>query len=258
MHWLAATMLAPRTAAICALALAASAALAGPFECAPLQPSAARAPAYGPAANPGHCEGFFEKTVSQPFIELLSLTRANSPELPSGPLSLKAGAGKPLRIVVQPLRSRPTYRADLQLDPGAVRRWDPSAMLAATGLRAPDLGFLATADAATPSASSGEPAAFVPVEVLPAAATSATALAVLRVSVPVASVSWRSYRIGGAGEPAPPWTALPGSRLLQWQRIALPIALPPDGRTLRVDIEAVDAQDGRALPQLHFLVLGSQ
>jgi hypothetical protein len=44
--------------------------------------------------------------------------------------------------------------------------------------------------------------------------------------------------------------------LFAWQRITLPIDLPPDGRELRVDVQAVAANDGRALPMLRLAIVG--
>jgi len=246
------------TIALCALANAASHAQG--FDCAPLIPSSNRTPPYGPSGGPGQCEGFFEKTVSQPFVELLSLTRGEGPratDMPGGALELQAASPRPLRLIVQPLRSRPYYRVDLQLAAGASRRWDPAGMLAATGLRLGDLGFLANADpAGATGAASGEPAAFAPVAVRTADRSATTAQAILRVSVPVASLAWRSYPVGAATASPAQWNTLADSRLLQWQRLALPIALPATEHPLRIDVEAIDAKDGRALPQLHFLVVG--
>lgn len=239
---------------LCSAALATPTQAAGAFECAPLQPSATRSPAYRSVAGQARCEGFFDKTVSQPFIELLSLTRGPLP--PAGAasapaLQLRAALKSAARLVVQPQRSLPYYRVDAALPAGQVLAWDPAPMLAATGLRLADLGFLALLPAGDATLAAVAPIAFTaePLD-------DARALAVLRVSVAVSSLAWRSYRLGKDASPASAWTAVPDSQLFAWQRVAVPIALPPDGKRLFVDVQAIGADDGRALPLLRFAIEG--
>ena len=237
---------------------AASAAAQG-FECARLAPSTSRAPAYAAVAGQARCEGFFERKVSQPFIEIVSLTRGAPPAVL--PLQLRVDAKSAARLVVQPQRSGPFYRVDAALPAGQALAWDAAPMLAATGLRLADLGFLGVVRAAGTNA----PVTLLAPVLLSAPApestptptpTRAIATAVVRVSVAVSSVAWRSYRLGVDAGPASAWATLPDSQLFAWQRIGVPIELPADGRGLHVDVQAVGADDGQALPLLRFAIEG--
>jgi hypothetical protein len=220
--------------------------------CMGLQPAQGRQPAYAPAFDPPRCEGFFERNVSQPFLELVSLTRAPPGTLSAdaqGRLVLRGLAGLDLRLTIQPLRSTPLYRVDALLARGATLSWNARPMLEATQLRLRDLGLLASA-----GASGGLPA-LAPVGTDPAAADSeAVAYAVLRPSVAVSALAWRAYRLG---QPPGAWQDVAGPPLFAWERIALPIPRPADGRGQRIDVRAVDAQ-GQPLPLLQFLLLGPQ
>jgi hypothetical protein len=227
------------------------------FECARLQPAVGREPAYGLVDGAARCEGFYARNVSQPFIELVSLTRGPAVAGDAGAaslLELRADARMPLRLLVQPLRSGPFYRVDAPLAPGQSLRWDASPMLAATGLRAADLGFLALAlpRPANPSAVT----AVAPLALSLQAREARQALAVVRVSVPVSSIAWRAYRAGGEAGPPAAWADLPNAQRYAWQRSAITIDLPADGKGLRVDVQAVAADDGRALPLLRFAIVG--
>ncbi len=244
-------------AVVAALALAALPAPAQGFECAPLQPSAARSPAYRAVSGQARCEGYFEQKVSQPFIELVSLTRGPLPVAAGSPgavLELRTDLPTATRLVVQPQRSGPFYRVDALLPGGQPLRWDGAPMLASTGLRLADLGFLALAGASTPTATAVM--ALAPVALTAQASTPTRVTAVVRVSVEVSSVSWRSYRLGAEAWPATAWATLPDSQLFAWQRLALPIEWPSDGKGLHIDVQAVGADDGRALPLLRFVMLG--
>ena len=224
-----------RSFALASALVLCGAAVAQPHECAPLSPSSSRTPAYAALADPVRCEGFFERRVSQPFLEIVSLTRGAAPV--GTPLQLRVDSKSAARLLVQPQRSGPFYRVDAALPAGQALAWDAAPMLAATGLRLVDLGFLAIVQAAS---AGGSPALLAPV--LLSGATSAEpglATAVVRVSVAVSSVAWRSYRLGAQGGVASDWAVLPGSQLFAWQRVALTIPLPTDGRALQIDVQAV-------------------
>jgi len=240
-------------AVACALALCCATAVAQRFECAPLSPSSSRTPAYALLADPDRCEGFFERKVSQPFLEIVSLTRG---AVTAGtPLQLRLDSKSAARLLVQPQRSGPFYRVDAVLPAGQALAWDAAPMLAATGLRLVDLGFLGIVHVA---ASSGEPALLAPVVLGAAGSERGVATAVVRVSVAVSSVAWRSYRLGTGGGLASDWVTLPASQLFAWQRVAVTIPLPVDGRGLLVDVQAVGADDGQALPLLRFAIDGAR
>lgn len=239
-----------------------------PFECAPLVASTANQPAYGPALNPKRCEGYFQKNVSQAFLEIVSLTRSPPGAVAAdaeGRLNLKHLSKLDLRLLIQPLRSNPLYRVDLPMAPGAAVAWSFAPMLQATGLKLRDLGFLAQA------ASPTQPATLAPVLTQPAE-DAGVAYAVLRPSVAISALAWRAYRLQpppqSSGEQARAavntgasltgvWQTLAGPPLFAWERIALPIALPADGLGLRIDVRALDSQ-GQPLPLLQFAVLGVQ
>lgn len=244
-----------RRRSLAALATMATMAMAaaqaqGAAPCARLQPSQARQPAYSPAADPPRCEGFYEKNVSQPFIEVVSLTRAPPGALAAdapGRLALRGLDQHDLLLTIQPLRSTPLYRVDAVLARGATLTWDAQPMMRATGLRLQDLGLLAQA------AGAAETAALAPVS-LGAGDETARAYAVLRPSVAVSALAWRAYRLGSA---AAGWQDLAGTPLFAWERIALPIPLAADGLNQRIDVRALDAQ-GQPLPLLQFVLLGAK
>jgi len=239
-----------RLTAIVMLWLAASQAGAEPFACAPLVASASRHPAYGPVSDRSRCEGFYEKNVSQPFLELVSLTRsppgvANADE--DRQLTLRGSPRVDTRLVIQPMRSNPLYRVDAALARGATFVWASGMMLQATGLRMRDLGFLAQ------SGASSEPVAFAPVS-LQAFEDGDVAYAVLRPSVAVSTLAWRGYRVGSATLTGA-WQLLGTTPIFAWARTVIPISLPADGHGLHIDVRAVD-QQGKDLPLLQFVVLG--
>lgn len=109
------------------------------FRCAPLLPSATRTPAYERVAGESRCEGFFDQTVSQAFVELLSLTRHRpdrGPSVAAGPLQLRSGTARAV-LVIQPLRPSPFYRVDAALAPDRPLDWNAAPMLKRKRLGAP-------------------------------------------------------------------------------------------------------------------------
>jgi hypothetical protein len=223
-----------------------------PFQCAPLVASKSRQPAYGPAPGQQRCEGFYDKNVSQPFLELVSLTRSPPGSWTvdgEGRLSLRGLPKVDTRLLIQPMRSSPLYRVDAWLPHDTTLGWSSRAMLQATGLQLRDLGFLALAGAST------EPVALAPVSTR-AGDEGDTAYAVLRPSVAVSALAWRAYRLVPPGALSGDWQTLAGTPLFAWERIALPIALPADGLGLRIDVRGLDSQ-GQAMPLLQFIVLGT-
>ena len=237
------------------------------FQCAALKPSSSLAPAYASVPGQARCEGFFEKTVSQPFIELLSLTRGAPPAAPaasaasaaSAPLQIRTDVRAAARLVVQPLPSRPFYRVDVALAPGQVLSFDAAPMLAATRQAVSGLGFLALVTST--STSPGALPALAPVAFTPQTPQDGRVYAVVRVSVDVASVAWRSYRAGNDAAASPSstpaaWTDLPDSNLYAWKHITLTIPMPADGKGLRVDVQAVGAANAQSLPLLRFAIVG--
>jgi hypothetical protein len=235
------------------------------FQCAALVANTVQRPAYGPVAGEARCEGFYVKNVSQPFIEVVSLTREPPGSWSAGAegvLQFHALAPLDTHLLVQPLRPSPLYRADLGLARGATVRWHGTPMLQATGLKWRDLGFVATltTDAELP--------ALVSVSTLPSIlpttstataddADSRIAYAVLRPSVAITQLMWRGYRMAGTDNPTEAWQRIDGPPLFAWERIALPITLPPDGHGMRIDVRGLDGQ-GQAIPLLQFRIVGAR
>ncbi|RZU00843.1 hypothetical protein [Rivibacter subsaxonicus] len=237
-------------AAIAGLLAAGAAGAQGAFGCAALKPSATQAPAYGPVAGQSRCEGFFEQSIAQPFVELVSLTRGQPRLEAAGAVALRAAAAGSQRLLIQPLAAAPFYRVDAPLRDGQPWTWDPRPMLVATGLRPDELGFLALAAGAAE-----EPLRAVPVSLTPEQADSDAGFATLRASVALSSLHWRSYPPEAGADAA--WRARSGVASYAWQPVSLPIELPAAGRALRVDVRALDAK-GRTLPLLSFIVVGAQ
>ena len=223
------------------------------FLCAPLLPDASHTPLYGRVPGEARCEGYSEQAVAQPSIELLSLTRhqpSSQALSAAGHLQIRARPAVPLRLVIQPMRSHSFCRVDAWLGAGEALAWDAAPMMASTGARLSELGFLARAASADP----GTPAVAA-VSLSPAIADPEFAYAVLRVSVPVASVAARSYRLGDGVAASGAWRRLAGPPLHACDTFVLPIRFADDGRDVRVDVRAAGT-DGRLLPLLRFVVVG--
>ena len=242
--------------------------LAGPlgasaqeFRCAPLQPSEAQQPPYRRVPGQARCEGFFARNVSQPFVELVSLTRdLRDPTSAATEFHVTASRRTAARLIVQPLRPGPFYRVDALIDAGQALQWDAAPMLGATGLRLRDLGFLALALVPRDGTMTVLPLSLMPMPSMPTPSMPGplpppTLQAVLRVSVPVGSMSWRRYRLDGPDDGASGWREIAGPPRFAWDRVPLAIELPADGKSVHVDVQATDAA-GKALPLLRFIVLG--
>lgn len=229
-----------------ALWLAGLGAWAAEFRCADLQPSASQTPVYQRIAGQPRCEGFYARNVSQPFVELVSLTLSAPPRSP-GVLELQASLHTPLQLVVQPLRPAPFYRVDAWIEAAQTTRWDAAPMLGATGLQLRDLGFLALAPAPDGMAT------FVPVGFggTTAAAPPSTVFGVVRASVPVAKLAWRSLRRDGSDDGSGGWRDIEGPARFAWERVPVTLPLPAQGGAVQIDVQATDP-DGKTLPLLRF------
>ena len=221
---------------------------AADFRCADLLPSESRTPVYQRIAGQARCEGFYARNVSQPFVELLSLTLAAPPRNASV-LEIQASRRASMQLVVQPLRPAPFYRVDAWIDAAQVMRWDAAPMLGATGLQLRDLGFLAQSNGPDGMATL-VPVAFAGID---AAAPPGTVHAVVRASVPVAKLAWRSLRRDGRDDGSGGWRAVEGPERFAWERVPLTLPLPPEGRGAQIDVQATDPT-GKSLPLLRFLM----
>lgn len=228
--------------------VAAAPAQAADFLCADLKPSETLRPAYQRITGQARCEGFFAQHVSQPFVELISLT-ASAPPRDATALEVSASHRASMQLVVQPLRPAPFYRVDAWIEAAQATRWNAAPMLGATGLQLRDLGFLARA--AGPSGT----LTFVPVTFTGAAAAPLAASAVVRASVPVSKLAWRRLRKDGSDDGSGGWREVPGSDWFAWQRVPITLELPTDGSSVQIDVQAVDPA-GKTLPLLHFNMAG--
>lgn len=228
--------------------LAGATAWAADFRCADLKPSETLTPAYQRIAGQARCEGFFAQHVSQPFVELVSLT-ASAPPKDGAVLEISASRHTPMQLVVQPLRPAPFYRVDAWIDAARAIRWDAAPMLGATGLQLRDLGFLAR------SAGPSGRLTFVPVAFAGAAAAPLVASGVVRASVPISKLAWRRLRMDGSDDGTGGWQEVPGSDWFAWQRVPITLQLPTDGSNVQIDVQAVDPA-GKTLPLLHFHMAG--
>lgn len=219
------------------------------FACAALRPSMSQTPAYGPVAGQARCEGFFDQSVAQSFVELVSLTRGAA-QLETASAELAVTSPLALRLTIQPLAAAPFYRVDAPLRAGQAWTWDARPMLQATGLRPEDIGFLALATAAA-----DDLARVAPVSMTSTSQTSAAGFATLRASVALSALAWRVYDIS-APTTTPVWRQRE-QPAYAWQPVAFALDLPDATRSVRVDVRARDAA-GQPLPMLSFIVLGVQ
>lgn len=236
----------------CAIWLAGGMAGAGAgaagFQCADLQPSESQTPVYQRIPGQARCEGFYARNVSQPFVELLSLTLSAPPRNP-GVLEMQASQHAAMQLVVQPLRPGPFYRVDAWIEAARAVRWDAAPMLGATGLQLRDLGFLAQA-VGPDGIATLVPVAFAGADPV---TPPRTVHAVVRASVPVAKLAWRSLRRDGSDDGSGAWRPIEGPERFAWERIPLTLTLPAEGGGAQINVQAVDPA-GKQLPLLRFLM----
>jgi hypothetical protein len=249
--------------AACLLAgiLQAECALAAPeFACAQVTPSTLMAPPYGRDKESNVCEGFYEKAVSAPFIELISLT-LTSPEStgaissPEIVVSLPTGTYGSWRLLVQPLSVASPYRVDAPVGPASALRWNFARMAAATRTTLRDVGFVATPSSGTDSST------FVPVRIMgsgePAKDIPKVVYATVRVTGKTSQVVWRSY----ASEPSErsgelSWTSAIKEPLYPEECLTVEIPLGGGKGGLTVELKGTDAASNEIHP-LRIVIPGS-
>lgn len=238
--------------ALTPLLLAAGAA-AQDFICAGVRPSASLKPQYGRVGKLEVCEGFFDRDVSQPYLEVISLTaqpRETLAALGAGALRIVApGAGaEPPWLRIQPLRIAVLYRIDALMRPG--HTWNPRSLQESTELGLADLGFLAT-----PSRYDAGTLTVIPVQIGTPSATPQTAYATVRVSTLVPKLRWRAYPAANAQAQDPPWQEANDLPLYPWSWLT--IAIPLAGAApMQVDLNAADENE-EPLASLSFKIAGS-
>lgn len=225
------------------------------FECDRVRPSSVLKPAYARIAKSNVCEGFYERNVSQPFLELLSFT-LNSPAAWA-----QAGEQERIHLIaaktttstvlhIQPLSISTLYRVDASL-PADGLHWSPAQLRRTTNLSLSDVGFLATAGQ-TPSRS----LIVVPIWTDKSATHPQTAFATVRVSAKTTSLKWRAYPAHRTQAQSPEWHEGIDRPLYPWESVTLAIALPDDGSSVNVEIKG-NAGGAAAAEPMRILVAGN-
>jgi len=230
--------------------LHAECALAAPaFSCAQVTPSTVMKPAYGRDAKSNVCEGFYEKAVSAPFIELVSLTVVSPDALKAISSPRIAIAAPPAthgswHLLVQPLSVAMPYRVDGLLSPASALTWDFAKMSDATRATLKDVGFVATTAGGTASST------VVPVRISAsgerASDTPKTAYATVRVTGTTAQVVWRSYATDpGERSGELSWNKVGNEPLYpeEWATVEIPLTGAKSGLTLEFKGTDVDSHE---------------
>lgn len=223
--------------------------LAAEFDCLPFQPSATDVPPYQKGTEGEVCEGFYERDISAPFLEVLSLLTVS--ELPdSARVSLTTLSSTPLATTlhIQPLSIASLYRVDALVDNGTVS-WDSSSLRNATGFELADLGFLATA-----GASPRYGTLLVPLRA-PSVVQEATRLfATVRVSQIAEKIEWRVYPTFDRSSRNLEWRRATGA-IYQWESFQLEIPTAGAGTSLTLEIKGV-ADDGTRFRPFRAVIVG--
>jgi hypothetical protein len=117
------------------------------FACASVRPSSALKPGYSRHASAPICEGFYDRNVSQPYVEVVSALLqpfSSLRLLDSAAFSLtpRVAPKAAMTLIVQPLPVSTLYRVDARIDNAQVK-WDPASMLSLTKLKLSQIGYLA-------------------------------------------------------------------------------------------------------------------
>ena len=227
------------------------------FICARVTPSSSLTPRYARVGTSNLCEGFYDKSVSKPFIELVSLTLTPPKAIAAISESTVhistpfVGSGR-ADLLIQPFSVATPYRVDALISSPSPISWATGQMVKATHLKLKDVGFVATAVAASDS-----------LEVFPVRVTSDTspanertevAYATVRVSGVTSRFQWRSYPSPpdpGAGSLA--WKDIGNGQLYpeEWATVEIPLIAPETNTT--VEFKASDSQHANFRP-LRFVV----
>jgi hypothetical protein len=225
------------------------------FDCAAARPSKSLRPAYGRGPNPLICEGFYDRNVSQPFIEVVSALlqpAASFRNLDAARFYLKPRIipRRPMNLLVQPLPVATLYRVDARMENGQVK-WTPAQMLELTHLRLSELGFLAIAEPRR-----GGELVVVPLQVETAPpGPASTAFITIRVSTEISQLKWRVYPTFGAQAPDLAWQDALARPLYRWASYPLQVPLPADGSSITLEVNAFDKKK-EPLRSLQLVIAG--
>lgn len=231
----------------------------GDFSCAKVTPSELYTPKYGRLGDSDVCEGYYDKTVSRPFIELVSLTtvppksiaamsninlRISTPRAPPGALNL----------LIQPFSVANPYRVDALIVSPAPLAWDARQLRQAMKSSLKDVGFVATGP------SSGPDLKVAPVRVGGDASSDSDPVsfvyATVRVSDEASHLQWRGYPTQHAVAPASlSWTAVATGHLYSEEWATVEIPMKTEGGNTTVEFKALDSSNAGFRP-LRFVILG--
>jgi hypothetical protein len=226
---------------------------ANEFPCAHVTPSTIMQPSYGRRADaPNVCEGYYEKAVSAPFIELISLTLTSPDGLgaissPEIIVSMPPAARGSWHLLVQPLSVATPYRVDAPIGPASALNWNFAKMAAATHTTLKDVGFVAT-----PS-SRADSSTFAPVWILRSGEHAKdiprVAYVTVRVTGKTSQVVWRSYATDASersGELS--WASAIKEPLYPEECLTVEIPLARTNSGLTIELKGTDATSNEIHP----------
>lgn len=226
------------------------------FACASVTPSSALKPGYARHANAPLCEGFFDRKVSQPYVEVISAllqpyNALRQIDVAGFSLTPRVTPGSSMTLMVQPLPVSTLYRVDARIDNGQVK-WDPASMLGLTKLKFTEIGYLAVV-----KPRSGHSLVVAPLSVgtsPPASANSA--YITIRVSTEILQLKWRTYPTFGKAPENLVWTNALQRPLYRWAAYSLAVPLPADGLSTTLELNAFDKKD-QPLKTVQLVIAGS-
>jgi hypothetical protein len=230
------------------------------FTCARVVPSEIYQPPYGRIGDSNVCEGYYDKTVSRPFFELISLTAIppksiaalTDIELRISTPTMRQGA---TNLLIQPFSVAKPYRVDALISSPTPLPWNSGQLRQATNSTLQDVGFVAIV------ASTDTDPHVAPVRVFmgttPGIDPVNFAYATVRVSVDATRFQWRSYpTLHSAASPSLSWVAIGDGRLYSEEWATVEIAVPRDGGNTTVEFTALDSSNSEFRP-LRFVVIGT-
>jgi hypothetical protein len=229
------------------------------FACAKVAPSELYTPKYGRVGDSNVCEGYYDKTVSRPFIELVSLTTVPPKSIaavPNNRLRISTPGAPPgaLSLLIQPFSVANPYRVDALIVSPAPLAWDSGRLRQAMKSSLKDVGFVATAS------SSGADLKVAPVRVLVDATSDgdpvSSVYATVRVSDEASQLQWRGYPTQHAEAPASlSWAAVAGGHLYSEEWATVEIPMKTDGGSTTVEFKALESSNAGFRP-LRFVIMG--
>jgi hypothetical protein len=226
------------------------------FACASVRPSSALKPGYSRHASAPICEGFYDRNVSQPYVEVVSALLqpfSSLRLLDSAAFSLtpRVAPKAAMTLIVQPLPVSTLYRVDARIDNAQVK-WDPASMLSLTKLKLSQIGYLAVVKPRP-----GHSLVVAPLSVSTAAsAPSNSVFITIRVSTEISQLKWRTYPTFGKVHDDLAWSDALKRPLYRWAAYTLTVPLPADGPSITLELNAFDKKK-EPLKTVQLVIAGS-